>query len=1254
MEIQVTNISACLFSRKIRFVHLLALLVMAVAPTMSLAQLEERHSVEAQGAVVQIGNQLLDCVSGTCTNNNGNMQPVNVAHVGGGAPANSSTADLILPAGISADDIVMARLYWGGQSPANQYGMSAAGTIYLRAPGGSYQQIRADAGRNGHLHLHPGDANNRRAYMADADITDIVKNALDGTYAVGGASLSTGTQSGGLGNYGGWAIIVIYRDDSEPFRRMMLFDGDGGYIQGTDTETISVNGILTPPQGEFSAALGALVWEGDRGIAGDRFSLTGPGVINPGDLSDAASPANNFWNSGIANFGVNNTDRNPAPVNNYAIDLKMVDVSNSASNSGPQLANTPNPGAPNPGVEADLVFSTTQDAFFPHALTFMAELFRPEVIPTLDKTAVKVGGSPGPNLHPGDIIEYVIEFHNQGKDGAIRVAANDPIPLGLTYVPGSMELVRDDGDPGNTGPQSDGVDGDLAEFVASDGPRGTIYFRVGDGATGGNISSPEGGLLLPNERVIFKYRAQVHPDFLDDPATFPDSTITNRIIISHGSQTFPNDPDKNVEGEVEVAVEIEDFPPVQLVKSASPSAIPDLAGQTVEFTLSAYNYASPVTEVDFSDTLPTGRSYDTGSTTITLPHGTSVTGAAADPSVAGQQRDWNLDESLNPFEVISIRCSATTRAAPGGDSVNSATVTALDFNNSPVSSDADATVGITDLALAKTANVSEAGPNDTITYTVTLENTGTVRQTDIDISDTLAQDTTYVPESTVATGYIVSGGDYLDGFEGISFSGSNGSMLWTNPWVENDTGASQSPTDGDIQVVGGNDCPDGRCLRIQPGHTSRHVYRAADLTLPQCQNQTVTLSFDYNNQLSGGFGSNPAIDAELLYTGGSTSTAVGNFTSNNNTGSGTATHTLAAAEVTADTRIRFNVTSSSGSGSLYVDNVRFECGDTTPAFGSKDNDPASANDDLVYGSAPVLVVPSDNFILDPGQTMEVTYRVTVDAQASGLLVNRVSAKSTENPDAVDASDTVLVPNPSLELNKSGAEQPDGSITYTFTVENTGNVTLTDVEIDDAQLGISGLAVTPSTLAPGQTGTAEFTGYAPSQAELDAGEVVNTATATGTDPGSNPISDDDTETTPLTQSPSLLLSKVGALESDGTVTYTFEVENTGNVTLTNVEIDDAQLGISGLAVTPSTLAPGQTGTAEFTGYIPTQAELDAGEVVNIATATGTDPGNAPATDAAAEITPLTRNPTIALSKSGAEQTDGSITYTFTVENTGRSE
>jgi glyoxylate utilization-related uncharacterized protein len=70
--------------------------------------------------------------------------------------------------------------------------------------------------------------------------------------------------------------------------------------------------------------------------------------------------------------------------------------------------------------------------------------------------------------------------------------------------------------------------------------------------------------------------------------------------------------------------------------------------------------------------------------------------------------------------------------------------------------------------------------------------------------------------------------------------------------------------------------------------------------------------------------------------------------------------------------------------------------------------------------------------------------------------------------------------------------------------------------------------------------------------------------------------------------------------DDIITYTVVVENTGNVTLTNIAVADPK---TGLDVTIASLAPGASVTYTET-YTITLADLNSGSVVNTATATYT--------------------------------------------------
>src|SRR5699024_10682519 len=137
--------------------------------------------------------------------------------------------------------------------------------------------------------------------------------------------------------------------------------------------------------------------------------------------------------------------------------------------------------------------------------------------------------------------------------------------------------------------------------------------------------------------------------------------------------------------------------------------------------------------------------------------------------------------------------------------------------------------------------------------------------------------------------------------------------------------------------------------------------------------------------------------------------------------------------------------------------------------------------------------------------------------------------------------------------------------------NTGNVTLTEVTVNDEMLG-GDLAVEPSTLAPGEKGI--YTGvYTVTQEDIDNKEkIVNIATATGTppdptdpeDPTEPPVTPPVEDEVPVENNPKISLVKEADKEKlvEGeTVTYTFTATNTGNTTLEKVNLVDELEGIS---------------------------------------------------------------------------------------------
>src|SRR5690625_3092718 len=232
-----------------------------------------------------------------------------------------------------------------------------------------------------------------------------------------------------------------------------------------------------------------------------------------------------------------------------------------------------------------------------------------------------------------------------------------------------------------------------------------------------------------------------------------------------------------------------------------------------------------------------------------------------------------------------------------------------------------------------------------------------------------------------------------------------------------------------------------------------------------------------------------------------------------------------------------------------------------------------------------------------------------------------------------------------DANGDGVANVGEDINYSITVSNTGNVTLSDINVTDPRIG--GNIGMVHELAPSADSVLSFT-YTLTQMDIDSGGVHNIAYGEGKDPNGDPVRDTsstsnplnpgdpgydpdcpDCTFTPVPQEPAIAVVKthdLGSIPSDGCydigvgdeITYTFEVTNEGNVSLTDIDVTDVLSDISSPSLDKGddnnndTLDVGESWTYTAV-YTVTQEAIDTGRITNRATVEGMAPDGSKVSD-----------------------------------------
>ncbi|MFY8186882.1 MAG: gliding motility-associated C-terminal domain-containing protein [Flavobacterium sp.] len=196
------------------------------------------------------------------------------------------------------DEVVAAYLYWAG---------SGTGDFEIKLNDQNITATRDFA-------LTQVSVGNEFDYFsAFADITTYVQNTGNGTYTFSELDIQEALETNFIvrTNFAGWAIIVVYENQSFPINQLNVYDGLQGVPQNLSIVLDNLNVI-----DNIGSQIGFLAWEGDSTLAiTETLKLNGSVIGNP-----PLNPNNNAFNSTNSFTGQTNLfnmDLDVYPVQNY-------------------------------------------------------------------------------------------------------------------------------------------------------------------------------------------------------------------------------------------------------------------------------------------------------------------------------------------------------------------------------------------------------------------------------------------------------------------------------------------------------------------------------------------------------------------------------------------------------------------------------------------------------------------------------------------------------------------------------------------------------------------------------------------------------------------------------------------------------------------------------------------------------------------------------------------------------------------------